>query len=114
MLGTLQFAGVDPIADCLLVQLKLVCQLANREEFPLGHARSLAPRRYTLRPCLPRALTAARCLPASTAGGHSLDHVELSPPTPDDVPRVKLDGPPATADQIDAAFRRGPERKARK
>ncbi len=48
------------------------------------------------------------------AFGHSLDHVELSPPTPDDVPRVKLDGPPATADQIDAAFRRVPERKARK
>ena len=48
------------------------------------------------------------------AFGHSLDHVELSAPTPDDVPRVKLDGPPATADQIDAAFRRVPERKARK
>ena len=48
------------------------------------------------------------------AFGRSLDHVELSAPTPDDVPRVKLDGPPATADQIDAAFRRVPERKARK
>jgi hypothetical protein len=46
--------------------------------------------------------------------GRSLDHTELHPPTRDDVPRVKLDGPPATAAQIDAAFRAGTEHPTRR
>jgi hypothetical protein len=46
--------------------------------------------------------------------GHSLDHTELHPPTRDDVPRVKLDGPPATAVEIDAAFRDGAGRTTRR
>lgn len=36
-------SGLDPVADCLLVQLEMVSQLADREELPLGHARRLAP-----------------------------------------------------------------------
>jgi hypothetical protein len=44
--------------------------------------------------------------------GRSLVHTEVHPATRDDVPRVKLDGPPATAAQIDEAFRAGEELRA--
>jgi hypothetical protein len=43
---------------------------------------------------------------------HLLAGVELSPPTPDDVSRMKLDGPPATKAEIAAAFGVAPDSAA--
>ena len=55
--------------------------------------------------------TLARLLRRGPEGGQSAG---ISTEASGEAGAPEADGPPATADQIDAAFRRVPERKARK